>query len=324
MRIFSLPDKWNLASHYIKPLLPLFEDEQITDILVNRYDSIFYDHHKEGMCHSTCQFKDENELQLLIEQIARELEQHFDADLFPIFHGRLPDGTRICATHRTITPSGISAAFRLHSFAQYSLADLVALGTLTESMAEFLTGAVIDGANILVSGATASGKTTLLNSLCSAIPSHERVIRCEDTQELIVNMNNTLGCEAPKRRAQEHGLNVSLATLIETALRQRPDRILVGEIREPGAADAYLQAINTGHRGTCATIHANSARRAMTRLQAQASATGNLPYDVLETEILQNLDLIIHIERIFGEGRKITEIVQINDTKLVCIYPYHP
>ena len=187
-----------------------------------------------GCARLTRSLTDETQLRNLIEQIANVLDQPIDATRFPILHARLPDGTRVCATLDTVTPQGCSIAFRLHSDTTISLTDLQALGSLNPTMGAYLADCVTAAHNMLIVGATASGKTTLLNALSVLIPDTERVIRCEDTQELIINVPNTLGCEAPKRffSQDDGGYNITLSTLIETALRQRPDRILVGEIRD--------------------------------------------------------------------------------------------
>ena len=315
---------WKIVAYYLGPITELFDDTDITDIMVNRFDTIYVDSNRDGMRKVDAQFDDETQLRNLIEQIANVLDQPIDATRFPILHARLPDGTRVCATLDTVTPQGCSIAFRLHSDTTISLTDLQALGSLNPSMSEYLADCVTAAQNMLIVGATASGKTTLLNALSTLIPDTERVIRCEDTQELFINVPNTLGCEAPKRffSQEDGGYNITLSTLIETALRQRPDRILVGEIRDAPAADAFLQAINTGHRGTCATLHANSVGRAVTRLQALAAGTGSVPYEVLGKEIFFNLDTIVQVERVRGVGRRVMEIASLSDGQCETVFRY--
>ena len=315
---------WKIVAYYLAPISDLFNAPGVTDILVNRFDTIYTDSNRNGMVKTEACFENEEQLRNLIEQIANVLNQPIDAERFPILHARLPDGTRVCATLETVTPGGCTIAFRRHASTSFSLTDLCESGSLSQAMQDYLTHCVLDAHNLIVSGATGSGKTTMLNALTALIPSEERVIRCEDTQELITPVPNTIGTEAPRRffSSEDGGYNITLSTLIETALRQRPDRILVGEIREPHAADAYLQAINTGHRGTCATLHANSAVRAVTRLQALAAGSGSIPYDVLKKEIFFNLDTIVQVERIRDVGRRIVEIISLDDDRINTHFRY--
>ena len=315
---------WKIVAYYLGPINDLFRDPDVTDILVNRFDAIYVDSNRDGMVKTDACFENEEQLRNLIEQIANVLNQPINVERFPILHARLPDGTRVCATLETVTPGGCTISFRRHASTSLSLADLCESGSLSAAMQDYLTRCVLDAHNLIVSGATASGKTTLLNALTALIPVDERVIRCEDTQELITNVPNTIGTEAPKRffSSEDGGYNITLSTLIETALRQRPDRILVGEIRDAAAADAYLQAINTGHRGTCATLHANSAHRAVTRLQALAAGCGSIPYDVLKKEIFFNLDTIIQVERVRDVGRRVVEIISLDGNTIKTLFLY--
>ena len=315
---------WKIVAYYLGPITALFADPDVTDILVNRFDAIYVDSNRDGMVKTDACFADEAQLRNLIEQIANVLNQPIDAERFPILHARLPDGTRVCATLETVTPDGCTIAFRLHGETYVTLSDLEKTGSLNTVMADHLLRCVGDAHNMLIAGATSSGKTTLLNALSALIPDEERVIRCEDTQELIIHAKNTIGTEAPKRffSSDDGGYNITLSTLIETALRQRPDRILVGEIRDAFAADAFMQAINTGHRGTCATLHANSAGRAVTRLQALAAGSGSIPYAVLKKEIFFNLDTIVQVERIRGVGRRVVEIATLEGERLNTLFRY--
>ncbi len=315
---------WKIVAFYLEPIADLFADPDITDILVNRFDSIYVDSNRDGMRKTELRFDDELQLRTLIEQLGNVLNQPIDAERFPILHARLPDGTRVCATLESVTPGGCSIAFRLHSMVHTTLVELENSGCLNEAMHRYLGSCVAAAHNMLIVGATSSGKTTLLNALSALISEDERVIRCEDTQELRIRSPNTIGSEAPKRpfSPEDGGYNISLSTLIETALRQRPDRILVGEIRDAAAADAFLQAINTGHRGCCTTLHANGVRRALLRLQTLAAGNGTIPYNVLEKEITFNLDTVIHVERISGVGRRLMAIASLSGNKIQTLFRY--
>ena len=181
-------------------------------------------------------------------------------------------------------------------------------------MLTYLKQAVVEGKNIIVSGNTGSGKTTLLRALARYIPDGERIVTCEDTQELYLSwLKFFVAMEAPNRA----GSNIEMKNLIEAALRMRPDRIWVGEIRKASAADAFIQAINTGHSGCVTTLHANSAKDALSRLQYLIASQGLISFELAYKQIIGNVDVFVHASRHSSYGRKITEITEVVDGELV-------
>ena len=313
---------WELVRFYLTPIQSLLDDDQVTNIMVNRYDEIWADDLQRGMYKTTLAFRDDAAVATLIEQIANALAQYFDPVRTPIINARLPDGSRLCATLPAATPGGCTLSIRLHRRHNLDLTRLVETGTISAAMQETLLQAMTQGSNILISGATNSGKTTLLNALSCAIPPRERIVVCEDVSELMLNAPNVIRMEA-----QQHDSGntpaLTLAKLLATALRQRPDRIIVGEIREPAAAEVFYQALNTGHRGVCTTLHANNAGAALGRLVSLTLGCSTLPFQVIESEYLHNLDLVLHMDYLEDRGvRRLTEVcvVEAGELKPCFIY----
>ena len=261
-------------------------------------------------------FQDDAAVATLIEQIANTLSQYFDPVKTPIINARLPDGSRVCATLPSATPGGCTLSIRLHRHHSLDLEHLSRTNTINKEMEAFLVDAVERGDNLLVSGATNSGKTTLLNALSFAIPPGDRVVVCEDVAELRVHTPNAVQMEAQRRDGEDTD-PVTLARLLATALRQRPDRIIVGEIREPDAAEVFYQALNTGHRGVYTSLHANDARAAINRLVSLTTGRSQLPFNVIEAEYLHNLDLFLHIDFLEDkDARRLTEIYMVEAGEL--------
>ncbi len=313
---------WELVRFYLTPIQSLLDDDQVTNIMVNRYDEIWADDLQRGMYKTALAFRDDASVATLIEQIANALSQYFDPVRTPIINARLPDGSRLCATLPAATPGGCTLSIRLHRRHNLDLTRLVETGTISAAMQETLLQAMTQGSNILISGATNSGKTTLLNALSCAIPPRERIVVCEDVSELMLNAPNVIRMEA-----QQHDSGntpaLTLAKLLATALRQRPDRIIVGEIREPAAAEVFYQALNTGHRGVCTTLHANNAGAALGRLVSLTLGRSTLPFQVIESEYLHNLDLVLHMDYLEDRGvRRLTEVcvVEAGEFKPCFIY----
>ena len=307
---------WELVRFYLSPIQSLLEDDRVTNIMVNRYDEIWADDLERGMYKTALAFPDDAAVATLIEQVANALAQYFDSVKTPIINARLPDGSRVCATLPAATPGGCTLSIRLHRRRGLDLERLEQGRTINAAMKELLLEAVTRGDNLLVSGATNSGKTTLLNALSFAIPQHERIVVCEDVAEISINAPNVVQMEAQKRDSGDTPA-LTLATLLATSLRQRPDRIIVGEIREPDAAEVFFQALNTGHRGVCTTLHANSARAALKRLVSLTMGRSTLPFEVIEAEYLHNLDLFLHVDYLEGKGvRRLTEICAVDAGEL--------
>ena len=307
---------WELVRFYLSPIQPLMDDDRVTNIMVNRYDDIWVDDLERGMYKTALSFRDDAAVATLIEQIANALAQYFDPAKTPIINARLPDGSRVCATLPAATPSGCTLSIRLHRWRGLDLENLVKSHTIDAAIRDLLLGVVERGDNLLVSGATNSGKTTLLNALSFAIPQRERIVVCEDVAEIRLNAPNVIQMEAQKHDSEDTPA-LTLATLLATSLRQRPDRIIVGEIREPDAAEVFFQALNTGHRGVFTTLHANDARAALKRLVSLTMGRSTLPFKVIEAEYLHNLDLILHIDYLESKGvRRLTEVYEIEAGEL--------
>ena len=314
---------WELVKFYLSPIQPLLDNDQVTNIMVNRYDDIWADDLERGMYKTTLAFADDTAVATLIEQIANALAQYFDPLRTPVINARLPDGSRLCATLPAATPSGCTLSIRLHRRRGLDLENLVKSHTINEAIKDLLLDAVQRGDNLLVSGATNSGKTTLLNALSFAIPQRERIVVCEDVAEIRLNAPNVVQMEA-QRHDSEATPSLSLASLLATSLRQRPDRIIVGEIREPDAAEVFFQALNTGHRGVYTTLHANDARAALKRLVSLTMGRSTLPFEVIEAEYLHNLDLVLHMGYLEARGvRRLTEVCAVNANKLKPRFTYN-
>ena len=313
---------WELVRFYLSPIQSLLDDDRVTNIMVNRYDDIWADDLEQGMYKTALYFADDAAVATLIEQIANALAQYFDPVKTPIINARLPDGSRVCATLPAATPTGCTLSIRLHRRRGLDLERLVESRTINEVMKDVLLDAVERGDNLLVSGATNSGKTTLLNALSFAIPQHERIVVCEDVAEISLDAPNVIQMEAQKHDSEDTPA-LTLAKLLATSLRQRPDRIIVGEIREPDAAEVFFQALNTGHRGVCTTLHANGARAALKRLVSLTMGRSTLPFEVIEAEYLHNLDLFLHMDYLEAGGvRRMTEICVVEAGKLKPLFLY--
>ena len=313
---------WELVRFYLSPIQSLLDDNRVTNVMVNRYDDIWADDLERGMYKTTLAFSDDAAVATLIEQIANTLAQYFDPVKTPVINARLPDRSRVCATLPAATPAGCTLSIRLHRRRDLDLERLEAGGSINSAIRELLVGAVKRGDNILVSGATNSGKTTLLNALSFAIPRNERIVVCEDVAEISLDAPNVIQMEAQQHDSEDVPA-LTLAILLATSLRQRPDRIIVGEIREPEAAQVFFQALNTGHRGVCTTLHANSAAAALKRLVSLTMGRSALPFTVVEAEYLHNLDLILHMDyREDRRVRRLTEVFVVETGGLTARYIY--
>ncbi|MBL0319170.1 MAG: CpaF family protein [Alphaproteobacteria bacterium] len=313
------PDVWSLVSHYCLPVQPFLDMEGVTEICINRFDDIFIERHGR-MVKVEAHFSDEFQLVNLVMQISHALNQPCSADHHPILDARLPDGSRVCAVLYPTSTKGTSLTIRVAPKQRFTPAMLVANQMLTQDMLALLTQAIEDKANIVISGGTGSGKTTILSVLSQLIPIEDRVITVEDTHELHLLAPNSIHLEAPKRQVKGDHQHVDMAQLIKTTLRMKPDRILVGEIRDAQAAMAFLQAINTGHRGTCTTLHANNPEDAINRLQTLIATYQNFSFETIRQLVMGNLDLLIHVEHIRGVGRKMTHLTRCLEGKMVHLY----
>lgn len=292
------------------PLESLLRDESITEIMVNGPNEIFIE--KNGKIEKTrVKFKDDNHVRHIIDRIIAPLGRRID-ESSPMVDARLQDGSRVNAVIPPISVDGPSISIRKFQKDPYTLDDLRGFGSFSDEMAEFLQAAVQAKSNILVSGGTGSGKTTLLNVLSGSIPRGERIVTIEDMAELRFTHDNLVRLEARPPNMEGKG-EVTIRHLVKNALRMRPDRIVVGEVRGSEAID-MLQAMNTGHEGSLTTIHANSPKDALGRLESMVIMSGlPLTVEVIRGYFVGALDLIVQTSR-FSDGKRrivhITEIVE--------------
>ncbi|AJC20717.1 CpaF family protein [Pandoraea pulmonicola] len=290
------------------PLEPLLRDATISDILVNTHRRTFVE--RFGRLESTdVTFYDDAHLMKIIEKIVSRVGRRID-ESSPMVDARLPDGSRVNAI---IPPSAIDGpllSIRRFGATPLQMADILRLGTLIEPMAQVLTALVAAKVNILISGGTGSGKTTLLNILSASIPDAERVVTIEDAAELQLNQHHVLRLETRPPNIEGKG-EITQRTLVRNALRMRPDRIILGEVRGAEALD-MLNAMNTGHEGSLATIHANAPRDALTRLENMVSMAGMpLPSRAIRQQIASAITVIVQTARLTDGRRRLTSLQEI-------------
>ncbi|GAA5345770.1 CpaF family protein [Planifilum fimeticola] len=290
------------------PLEPLLEDDEITEIVVNGPYEVYYE--KKGRLHKTdIQFRDEEALRHVIDRIVAPIGRRIDVSS-PMVDARLPDGSRVNAVIPPISLKGSLLSIRKFRKEPIHLDDLVGFGSLTPDMAKFLTSLVKAKLNLIISGGTGSGKTTLLNALACFIPEHERIVTIEDMAELRIPHGHVAGMEARPPNVEGKG-EVTIRQLVRNALRMRPDRIIVGEVRGAEAFD-MLQAMNTGHEGSLTTVHANSPDDAMRRLEAMVMMSGaELPSAIIREYLVGAIDFIIQIGRLPDGQRKMLSIAEM-------------
>jgi len=287
---------------------PLLLNPEITEIMVNAPDQVFIE--RAGKLElSDVTFPDNRAIMGLIESIILPLGRRVDANS-PTVDARLPDGSRVNAVIPPAAIDGPNITIRKFSKEKLKFEDLIRLGSLTADIAEFMTACVTARLNILVSGGTGSGKTTLLNILSGAIPEAERIVTIEDAAELDLHQIHRIRLETKPPDADGSG-EISIRHLVKNSLRMRPDRIIVGEVRGGEALD-MLQAMNTGHDGSLTTVHANTPRDAVSRLETLVLLSGfDLPLKVVREQIASALDLIIQQARLSDGSRKITSVTEV-------------
>ena len=290
------------------PIQPLLEDEDISEVMVNGPKKVFIE--KKGkLMKSPVTFEDDDHVLRVIDRIILPLGRRVDADT-PTVDARLPDGSRVNAVIRPVSIDGPSITIRKFKKDKLSIQQLIDFGSLTSQMAEFIRACVLAHLNIVISGGTGSGKTTLLNVLSSFIPEEERIITIEDAAELQLQQDHVLRMETKVANTDGRGA-VTIRDLVRNSLRMRPDRIVVGECRGGEALD-MLQAMNTGHDGSLTTLHANSPRDAISRMETMVLMAGmDLPLKVVRQQISSAVDLIIQQTRLKDGSRKVTAITEV-------------
>lgn len=290
------------------PIQSLLDDPEVSEVMVNGPKKVYVE--KNGqLVRTDVTFEDEAHVIRLIDRIVVPLGQRVDSD-HPTVDARLPDGSRVNAVVRPVAVDGPSIIIRKFRKDKLSISQLVEFGSLTQSMVDFLKACVLARLNILISGGTGSGKTTLLNLLSGFIPGNERIITIEDAVELQLEQDHVLRMET-KPPDKSGGESTTIRDLVRNALRMRPDRIILGECRGSEALD-LLQAMNTGHDGSLTTLHANSPRDALSRLETMVLMAGmELPLKVLRQQISSAIDLIVQPTRFRDGTRRITAVTEV-------------
>ena len=290
------------------PIQPLLDDPTITEVMVNGPRQVYVER-KGKLVKTNVSFDDESHIMRIIERIVLPLGRRVDADS-PTVDARLPDGSRVNAVIPPVAIDGPNITIRKFGREKLTVEQMIEYGTLTKYMADFLSACVMARLNIVISGGTGSGKTTLLNVLSSYIPEDERIVTIEDAAELRLDQDHVIRLESKTASVEGKGV-VSIRDLVRNSLRMRPDRIVVGECRGGEALD-MLQAMNTGHDGSLTTIHANSARDALSRMETLTLMAGmDLPLRVVREQIASAVDLIVHQSRLKDGTRKVTAITEV-------------
>jgi pilus assembly protein CpaF len=290
------------------PLQPLMEDPTIADILVNTADKIYVE--RNGRIERTdVRFQDDRHLLQVIDRIVSSVGRRID-DTSPMVDARLPDGSRVNAIIPPLAIDGPHLSIRKFNDDGLSAQDLVRMGSLSEPMLRLLEGVVRARLNVLISGGTGAGKTTLLNVLSGFIPENERVVTVEDSAELRLRQPHVVRLETRMANVEGAGA-IPQRMLVVNALRMRPDRIVVGEVRSSEAVD-MLQAMNTGHEGSLTTLHANTPRDALSRLETMvAMAELNLPERAVRVQIANAIDIIVQVSRLSDGTRRVKQITEV-------------
>lgn len=290
------------------PIEPLLRDPTVTEVMVNRTDQVYCE--RFGKLELTeVQFRDHEHIRHVIDKIVTPLGRRVD-ESSPMVDGRLPDGSRVNAIIPPLSLNGPVLTIRKFSVDPYTVEDLIGFGSITQGMAAFLAACVKVKLNCLVSGGSGAGKTTLLNVLSSFIPENERIVTVEDAAELKLHQPHVVRLESRPPNIEGKG-EIKIRDLVRNCLRMRPDRIIVGEVRGGEALD-MMQAMNTGHEGSISTVHANSPRDALSRLETMVMMSGmELPSRAIREQIASAIHLIVQIARLSDGSRKVVNVSEI-------------
>jgi pilus assembly protein CpaF len=290
------------------PLEQLLRDDSVTEIMVNTFDRIYVE--RSGKLErSDARFVDESHVLRIIDKIVSQVGRRID-EASPMVDARLPDGSRVNAIIPPLALNGPTLTIRKFSRDPYTINDLISFGSLTPKSAQFLGACVKGKLNILISGGTGTGKTTTLNAMSAFIPGDERIVTIEDAAELQLQQDHVITLESRPANIEGKG-EIKIRELVRNALRMRPDRIIVGEVRGAETLD-MLQAMNTGHEGSLTTIHANSPRDALARLETLVMTAGvELPHRAIREQIASAFDLLVQIQRLVDGSRRITHVSEV-------------
>ncbi|MCZ6630470.1 MAG: CpaF family protein [Actinobacteria bacterium] len=290
------------------PIDPLLNDPEVTEVMINGPYDIYYE--KSGKLYlSDIHFVDEVHLRRIIDKIVGQIGRRVD-EATPMVDARLPDGSRVNAIISPLAIGGPFLTIRKFAVDPYQEADLIGFGTLTQRVADFARACVRGRLNIIISGGTGSGKTTTLNVVSAYIPDDERIVTVEDAAELQLHQEHVLTLESRPANIEGQGA-IGIRELVRNTLRMRPDRIVVGEVRGAEALD-MLQAMNTGHDGSLTTVHSNSPRDTLSRIETMVLMAGfDLPVRAIREQIASAVDLIVHVSRLKDGSRRVTHVTEV-------------
>jgi pilus assembly protein CpaF len=290
------------------PIEPLLRDPTVTEVMVNRPDQVYCE--RFGKLELTdIQFRDNDHVRHVIDKIVTPLGRRVD-ESSPMVDARLPDGSRVNAIIPPLSLNGAVLTIRKFSVDPYTVEDLIGFGTLTQAMAAFLAACIKVKLNVIVSGGTGSGKTTMLNVLSSFIPDGERIVTVEDAAELKLHQAHVVRLESRPPNIEGKG-EIRIRDLVRNCLRMRPDRIIVGEVRGGESLD-MLQAMNTGHEGSLSTVHANTPRDALARLETMVMMAGmDLPSRAIREQVAAAIHLIVQISRLSDGSRRVVSVSEV-------------
>jgi pilus assembly protein CpaF len=290
------------------PIDPLLNDPEVTEVMANGPYDVYFE--KSGrLVKSDVRFVDEVHLRRIIDKIVGQIGRRVD-EATPMVDARLPDGSRVNAIVAPLAIGGPFLTIRKFAVDPFQEADLISFGTLTQRVADFLRACVRGRLNLLISGGTGSGKTTTLNVVSAYIPGDERIITVEDAAELQLHQEHVLTLESRPANIEGQG-QVTIRDLVKNTLRMRPDRIVVGEVRDAAALD-MLQAMNTGHDGSITTVHSNTPRDTLSRIETMVLMSGfDLPVRAIREQISSAVDLIVHVARLKDGTRRVTHVTEV-------------